>query len=71
MKPVFCPYCGGAGFCQATCSVSTPRMQFFQRCRWQAQVMLSLAKSAERQQYWAAEVAKADRALTAQERKAA
>lgn len=65
MKCEFCPRCGGHGFCQPGCSVSTPLMQYHQRTLWYLRIMLQFAKSERQQAYWASEVLAAEDQLEA------
>ena len=58
----FCQACGGQGFCQPGCAMSTPLMQYHQRTVWYLRVMRDTA-STGRRAYWAAEVQAAEAQL--------
>jgi hypothetical protein len=61
----FCPTCGGADFCQPTCTRSTGLMQYYQRSIWYLRIMATQATSADRRSYWTRELAQAQAQLAA------
>jgi hypothetical protein len=63
MKAHFCPSCGGAEFCLATCRLTTAQERYYQRTIWAARVMLMSVNLLESRQYYRAQIQHAQEAL--------